>query len=137
MPLLRQSDSYSESLYPPESRHQPDIHSLSGADVRLFVARLSARAVGCGALVIGEAGRAELKRMFVDPAARGRGIGEAILQSIEAAARAEGIRLIQLETGVHNSDALRLYHRFGYVERGPFGNYCDDPLSVFMEKLLA
>jgi putative acetyltransferase len=94
MPLLRQSDAHSESLYPPESRHQPDIGSLSGDDVRFFVARLSGRAVGCGALVIGEAGRAELKRMFVDPGARGHGIGQAILKTIEAAAQVYGARLI-------------------------------------------
>jgi putative acetyltransferase len=137
VPLLHQSDSYSGSLYPPESRHQPDVDSLSGANVRFFIARLAGRAVGCGALVIDEAGRAELKRMFVDPAARGHGIGRAMLETIEAVARLAGVWVIQLETGVHNFEALRLYRRFGYASRGPFGGYRDDPLSVFMEKVLA
>ena len=134
--LLRQSDSYSEALYPPESRHQADIGLLSANNVRFFTARLAGPLVGCGALVIGEAGTAELKRMFVDPTARGRGIGQRILQTIEAAARVEGVRLIQLETGVRSTEALRLYSRCGYTRCGPFGAYRNDPLSIFMEKLL-
>jgi len=74
--------------------------------------------------------------MFVDPAARGKGIGQALLQAIEVAAFDEGVRLIRLETGIHNTEALRLYRRFGYVDGGSFGNYRNDPLSVFMEKPL-
>ncbi|MBV8738875.1 MAG: GNAT family N-acetyltransferase [Alphaproteobacteria bacterium] len=134
--LLAQSDSYSASRYPPESQHQADIGSLTAANVRFFAARSAGAAVGCGALVIGNDGTAELKRMFVDPAARGKGIGQALLQAIEVAAFDEGVRLIRLETGIHNTEALRLYRRFGYVDGGSFGNYRNDPLSVFMEKPL-
>src|SRR5690348_15402125 len=97
--LLGQSDFYSASMYPPESRHQPDLAALSATNVRFFTARLGGWAVGCGALLISGAGPAELKRFFVDPAARGQGIGQAILLKIEAAARREGIQLLQLETG--------------------------------------
>jgi putative acetyltransferase len=134
--LLAQSDAYSASLYPPESRHQPDLRSLSAANVRFFVSRADGVAVACVALVIGKDDTAELKRMFVDAAARGKGVGQALLEAIEAAGRVEGVRRIRLETGIHNSAALRLYRRLGYVDRGPFGNYRDDPLSVFMEKSL-
>ena len=134
--LLRQSDAYSASLYPPESNHQPDLAALSADGVRFFVARLDGKAAGCGALVIGEPGAAELKRMFVDPAARGHGIGRRLLDAIEAAARGEGVALLRLETGIDNREALRLYHRCGYRERGRFGDYAADPLSIFMEKPL-
>jgi putative acetyltransferase len=134
--LLTQSDAYSASLYPPESNHQPDLAGLSASGVRFFVARLDGGAAGCGALMLGAAGQGELKRMFVDPAVRGHGIGRALLDAIEAAARAEGVRLLQLETGIHNHAAISLYRRCGYRERGPFGAYAADPLSVFMEKLL-
>lgn len=44
--------------------------------------------------------------------------------------------MIRLETGVYQPEALALYGRAGYVERGPFGDYVADPLSVFMEKEL-
>ncbi len=46
------------------------------------------------------------------------------------------LRLIQLETGVKSDEARRLYRRLGSIERGPFGNYGPDPLSIFMEKFL-
>ncbi len=69
-------------------------------------------------------------------AARGRGIARGILAALEQAARDEGVQLMQLETGVHSPEALALYRRAGYRERGPFGPYAPDPLSVFMEKSL-
>lgn len=137
MDLLARSDAYSASLYPPESRHQADLASLTTPAVRFFVARSDGVAIGCGALVIGADGIGELKRMFVSAAARNQGVGAALLRAIEAAARREAVRLLRLETGIHNEEALRLYRRFGYVERGPFGDYSADPLSVFMEKPLA
>jgi putative acetyltransferase len=135
--LFRQSDAYSESLYPPESRHPVYVDGLSAPEARLLIARLEGRAVGCGALMLGTNGQAEIKRMFVDPVARGRGLGRAILQAIEDVARHNGVRLLQLETGVSNCEALGLYRRCGYCERGPFGSYCFDPLSIFMEKKLS
>src|SRR6266571_5812 len=130
--LIEQSDAYSASLYPPENRHPIYIEALSAPEVRFLVARLEGRAVGCGALVLGRDGAAELKRMFVAPTARGRSIGRAILQALEDIARREGVRVIQLETGINNDEALGLYRRFGYREREPFGNYQPDPTSVFM-----
>jgi len=134
--LLRQSDAFSVALYPPESNHLLDLASLLAPRVRFFVARLDEKAVGCGALVLRPDGLAELKRMFVDPSTRGSGIGRSILDAIETAARLEQVRLLQLETGIHNHAALALYRRAGYSERGPFGSYRPDPLSVFMEKPL-
>jgi putative acetyltransferase len=134
--LIGKSDAFSQSLYPPESRHPMGLDDLVAVNVRFMVARLDGRAVGCGALVLGDPGRAEIKRMFVDEAARGTGIGKAILHALEEAARQAGVTRIQLETGVENRDALTLYRRYGYHERGPFGTYLADPVSVFMEKVL-
>jgi len=48
-----------------------------------------------------------------------------------------GLRLMRLETGIHQPEALALYRRAGYAERAPFGEYVADPLSVYMEKTLA
>ena len=135
--LLEQSDAFSQALYPPESNHLIDVDALAAPNARFFVARLAGEAVGCGALVLGSGGQAELKRMFVDPRGRGQGIGWRLLQTLEQAAGSESVHLVQLETGVSNHEALRLYRRSGYRERGPFGSYWADPLSVFMEKELA
>jgi putative acetyltransferase len=132
--LFDQSDAYAASLYPAEDRHPVDVDYLAAAHVRFFVARWLGRAVGCGALVIGAEGVAEVKRVVVDTAARGKGVGRAILEAIEAAALAEGVRLIQLETGPLSTAALHLYRSFGYRERGPFGAYRPSPNSTFMER---
>ncbi|WP_225770882.1 GNAT family N-acetyltransferase [Inquilinus sp. Marseille-Q2685] len=134
--LIRQSDALMASLYPAESNHMLDITSLERPEVRFFVARREGRVVGCGALVVGADGQAELKRMFVDPATRGLKVGRDLLARIEHEARGLGVRLIQLETGIHQPEAIGLYRRFGYRDCGPFGGYGPDPLSLFMEKAL-
>jgi putative acetyltransferase len=134
--LLAALDAYLTALYPPESNHILDVDSLCASDVRFFVARDAAGPLGCGALRIVD-GYGEVKRMFVDPAARRRNLGRAILERIEREAQHAGLRLMRLETGIHQPEALALYRGAGYAERGPFGEYVADPLSVYMEKTLA
>ena len=133
--LIAEADAYATSLYPPESNHLvgPDYLAADGA--RFFVARADGVAVGCAALRR-NGGEGELKRMFVLERARGMGIGRAILGAVEAAARADGVAALRLETGPRNTEALGLYRRAGYAECGPFGGYAADPVSVFMEKHL-
>jgi len=75
--------------------------------------------------------------MYVDPAARRRRIGRALLDRIEAEARALRLPFLRLETGCRQAEALSLYRSAGYHETGPFGAYGPDPTSVFMEKVLA
>jgi putative acetyltransferase len=134
--LLRQSDEFTASLYPPEHRHMFDMRELLAGDVRFFVARRGGSALGCMALVRTGPGKGELKRCFVTQAARGQGAGLALLLAAEAAAREQGMRIIQLETGNLNQAALRLYRGNGYRERSPFDDYPDDGVSVYMEKTL-
>jgi len=134
MQLLAALDAYLESLYPPESNHILDVDTLCAPNVRFFVARRRGEAVGCGALRSDSAGYGEVKRMFVRPEARGRKLGRAILMRIEGQASREGLKWVRLETGIHQVEALALYRRVGYAERGPFGEYASDPLSHFMEK---
>lgn len=135
--FLHQADARSASLYKAESRHGLPVASLLASDVRFFVARRKGLALGCGGFMrlVGDA--AEVKRLFVDPAARGGGVGRAIMQVIEATARTEGIRTLLLETGVKSFEALGLYRGLGFTECGPFAAYGPDPLSVFMAKPLA
>jgi putative acetyltransferase len=135
--LLEESDAYMASLYPAESNHLLDIASLQRPEVTFLVARVDGRALGCGAVVSsGEGGWAEIKRMFVSPAARGLKLGRRLLGEIEAIAFESGARLLRLETGAKQPEALALYRSAGFVEIGPFGSYRPDPLSLFMEKPL-
>jgi putative acetyltransferase len=135
--LLRQSDAYFAALYPAESNHLLGADELDRPGVRFLLARRHGRALGCGALVLGPAdGEGELKRLFVVPEARGHGVGREILAALETTARQAGVPTLRLETGVAQPESLGLYRRHGYVERGPFGGYGPDPLSVFMEKRL-
>ena len=134
--LIDELDAYQKPLYPPESHHGIDMAALMRPHVLFAVARTGeGEAVGCGAVVLTD-GWGELKRMFVRPALRGRGIAQAIVGLLEASVRERGFALMRLETGVSQPEALRLYERAGYVRRGPFGDYGPDPLSVFMEKRL-
>jgi putative acetyltransferase len=133
--LLVTVRTWSESLYPPESRHGLDLDAYARPEVTLFVAREGGVALGCGAYLLQGDGSAEVKSMFVVPQARGRGIGRAILETIEAALRGR-VTTLRLETGIKQDAAIRLYEDAGFRRRGPFGSYRDDPLSVFMEKPL-
>lgn len=135
--FLAAADERSASLYPEESRHGLSLSALLSADVRFFVARQNAHALGCGGYVLLGSEDAEMKRLFVDPAQRGRGVGNALVQHIEKAAADEGVKTLYLETGVKSSEALRLYQRFGFETCSPFADYAPDPLSVFMVKRLS
>jgi putative acetyltransferase len=135
--LLAASDTYMASLYPAESNHMLDIASLQQPDVTFIVARVDGRALGCGAVVDSREGWAEVKRMFVSPAARGQKLGRRLMDRIEAIAAERGASVLRLETGGLQPEALELYRRSGFVEIGPFGKYRADPLSIFMEKPLA
>lgn len=134
--LLRDAETYSAALYPAESNHHLPPDALCRPEVAFYVARDTAgRAVATGALVAqGDWG--EVKCMWVAPDARGRGISRAVLEALEADARARGLSMLRLETGVDSHAALALYDRCGYARRGPFADYRPDPLSVFMEKTI-
>lgn len=134
--LLEAGDAYGASLYPAESNHFLPLDALRGPNVCFVVARdRHGAALATGAIAL--AGDfAELKRMWVVPDARGKGISTAVLADLEARALDAGHSLLRLETGIDNHEALALYERKGFVRRGPFGCYREDPLSVFMEKHL-
>jgi putative acetyltransferase len=134
--LLNAGEEYSAQLYPAESNHHLALDALRDSNVRFFVARDSGSAVATGALVL-HGSWGELKRMWVVPDARGSGVSKALLAALEAEARGEHVSFLRLETGVQNHAALGLYRRAGFMERGHFGDYQPDPLSVFMEKKLS
>ena len=132
--MIEALDALMTSLYPPESNHLLDVAALSDPAVTFLVARAGSEAVGCGALLNDPRGWGELKRMYVRPDRRGQRIGKRMLVELEAIARAKGLRLLRLETGIHNAEALALYRRADFTECPAFGDYAPDPLSIFMEK---
>jgi putative acetyltransferase len=134
--LLEAGDAYGASLYPAESNHFLPLDALRAPSILFVVARDGqGAAVGTGAVALLD-GFAELKRMWVVPEARGKGISKVILADLEARVLEAGHSLLRLETGIDSHEALALYERKGFVRRGPFGDYREDPLSVFMEKRL-
>jgi putative acetyltransferase len=137
MSLIAELDAYQDTLYPPESRHYLDLASLGEPDVLFAVARDSTgQAIGCGAIVLyPEFG--ELKRMYVSPRGRRQGVAKKLLAFLESQAIGSGCKLLRLETGPYQHEALALYTSAGYEGRGPFGDYAHDPLSVFMQKRIA
>ena len=135
--LLADGEAYGAALYPAESNHYLPLDALRASNVLFLVARnADGNAIGTAALA-GNGDWAEIKRMWVAPAARGRGLSRRLLAALESHARAEGIVVIRLETGIHNTEALGLYARTGYLERDAFAPYGPDPLSIFMEKRLS
>ncbi len=91
--------------------------------------------VGCGAVRQVDGGTGEIKRMYVVPAMRGRGVGRAILEAIEAEARGLGLTRLVLETGVRQIEAIALYERAGYARIPAFGEYVgSSATSVCMAK---
>ena len=134
--LLAAGDAYMAALYPPESNHMLDLDALKKPEVTFFVARHDRHIIGCAAMVNSGDGWAEIKRMFVAPAARGQQLGRKLLQKIELTAVERGVPVLRLETGIKQPQALSLYRSAGYIDIGAFGQYAHNPLSVFMEKSL-
>jgi putative acetyltransferase len=135
--LIADLDAYQDTLYPPESRHSLDLESLKESNVLFAVARDGAGiAIACGALVLGP-DYGEIKRIYVDPRGRGQGIAKKLLALLEARAIDADCTLFRLETGPYQPEALAFYASVGYERRGPFGDYTNDPLSVFMQKEIA
>jgi len=134
--LLDASDALMDSLYPSESNHLIDVHALRQPNVTFLVARSDGMALGCAAVVDAARDWSEIKRMFVSPAARGKGVGRLLLRQLQSIARQQGKSFLRLETGIKQPEALALYRSHGFKEIAAFGNYRPDPLSLFMEMAL-
>jgi putative acetyltransferase len=118
----------------PGSDHALDLSGLRAPEVTFWSAWEGDAVVGVGALKRLSGDHGEVKSMHTTEAARGRGVGSAMLRQIMAAARAHGMSRLSLETGSwpYFEPARALYARHGFVECAPFGEYREDPNSVFM-----
>ena len=105
-------------------------------DGAFLVTRVHGNAVACGGVCRFDTVRAELKRMYVLPTARGTGLGRRLLEALEAEARRLGYTGIVLETGNQQPEALGLYTSAGYGPIPCYGAYAARALSRCFEKQL-
>ena len=136
--LLDQSDAYMAALYSPLSNHMEDVEALRKPNVFFVGASIEADMAGCGAVktMHDDGVYGEIKRVFVASEFRGCGISRAIMEALEHHLIEQRVPRARLEMGALQPEALGLYRRLGYRERGPFGKYQPDPQSLFMEKQL-
>jgi GNAT superfamily N-acetyltransferase len=136
--LVQALNAELSALYPEQGANhfRLDPEELAEGRGAFVVAYVSGAAVGCGAVRRIEPGTGELKRMYVAPAARGGGVGAAILRALETEARRLGLRRLRLETGSRQTAAMALYARAGFTRIEPWGEYVASPLSVCLAKNL-
>jgi putative acetyltransferase len=105
-------------------------------DIRYLAVVVDGRAVACGGIQSLDATTGELKRMYVRPAYRGRGIARQLLTALEELAFQRGHSVVCLETGVYLPAAIGLYTSCGYEPIPVYGEYVDNPYSVCFAKRL-
>src|SRR5262249_28006972 len=118
----------------PGSAHALDVRALQSPDISFWTIWDDHVLLGCGALKRLSADHGEVKSMHTLELARRKGIGSAMLRHIVAAARAQAMARLSLETGSwgYFGPARALYRKHGFVDCAPFGDYVADPNSVFM-----
>lgn len=127
------------ALSPPEEVHALDVEALVDPAITFVGYRVDGELLAVGALKDLGDGHGELKSMHTSAAARGRGIGSAIVLHLVDLARQRGLTRVSLETGTPEefAPARGLYARHGFTECGPFGDYVLSPWSTFMTMSLA
>lgn len=120
------------------SAHALDLEALREPDIAVWAAWEGDALLGVGALRRLTPEHGEIKSMHVAESSRGRGVGSGIVRRLLAEARAAGMRRVSLETGSwpYFDAARALYRRHGFAECPPFGDYVEDPNSVFMTRVL-
>ncbi|WP_046225468.1 GNAT family N-acetyltransferase [Paenibacillus dauci] len=131
--LIKELDTYLMECYPAES-----IYGLSPADPASFMIAYDAegKPVGCGAIRALDEQSTELKRFYVRTSHRRQGIASRLLQALEEQAWQKNYRIIRLETGAAQPEAIAFYQRHGYEQIERFGIYVEDESSLCYEKKL-
>lgn len=135
--LLEEHLQDMHALSPRESVHALDLAGLRHPSISFWSAWEGPVLLGCAALRELDAGHGEIKSMRTPNAQRRRGAGRALLAHLIAEAAARGYQRLSLETGSQAGflPAQRLYEQAGFTRCGPFGNYREDPNSVFMTRV--
>ena len=141
--LIAELDAFLAPLYPAESQHGYSIEKLIEQKVEFFVLYHGGSPAGCAGIQFFSDPRepsgtyGELKRMYVRDEFRGQGLGRILLDHVEQVAAARGVVKLRLETGTLQDAAIGLYEDSGFHKIPPFGEYEEDPLSLYYEKNLA
>ena len=120
---------------PPESVHALDLEALRRPEITFWTVRDNdGELMGCGALKRLDAEHGEIKSMRTAKRHQRKGVAAALMRHILSTARERGYRRLSLETGSPDAflPARQMYERFGFEDCGPFGDYVEDPYSVFM-----
>lgn len=136
--LIAALDASLSEVYLPEERFGPNLKAahLEAGRGTFLVARDGDQAIGCGAVRLLDATTAEVKRMYVEPDQRGRGVGKGVLAALEAAARQLGAKRLVLETGIYQLAAIALYRQAGFTSTDCWGEYALSRTSLCFEKRL-
>lgn len=127
------------SLYPEAKAPPSPPNDITGERAGFVVAWVGGEAAGCGAFrpfSSDQSAIAEIKRMYVAPEFRRRGVSRQILAELERLAQECGYSSVRLETGLRQPHAIRLYESSGYQRIERYGRHREDPLSVCFEKFL-
>ena len=122
--------------YPPHYIHELDVKSFEEQQGIFLVCVDDNEPIGCLGLRPLNLETGELKRMYVRPNFRGRGVGKTMLTEMEKEAAYRGFRCIVLETGNQQHTAINLYQANGYEETPPYNQASDGPASVCFCKTL-
>jgi putative acetyltransferase len=132
--LLDRHLAFAREVTRPDHVHAMEVDDLVGPAVNFFSARRDGVLLGVGALKRLDEAHAELKSMHTTEAARGQGIGRALVDHLLAVARDRSYQRVSLETGTGDAfvPARSLYTKAGFRPCAPFGAYTDNPYSACM-----
>ncbi|MFZ6846822.1 GNAT family N-acetyltransferase [Undibacterium sp. RuRC25W] len=132
--LLHEHLRHMYELSPPECVYALDLEKLRKPEITFWTIWDGSLLLGCGAIKELNKHHGEVKSMRTPAALRGKGAGRTILNHLIDVARSRSYQQLSLETGTHTAfrPAHRLYESVGFNYCGPFGDYVEDPHSVFM-----
>lgn len=132
--LLATHLAFARSQTPAQAAYALDLGGLLDPSITFISARREGELLAIGALREITTEHAEIKSMHTSQAARGQGVGTAVLMSLLGLARERSYRHVSLETGSHPmfAPARDLYRKAGFVHSGPFGEYRESPHNVYM-----
>jgi putative acetyltransferase len=134
--LVQQLDSDLYARYGDMQKQYNSFNTIESLDT-VVVAYDNSNAIGCGCLKKYDEDTAEIKRVFIMPKYRGKGISKVIIKELERWAVEEKYTYSILETGVKQFEAIGLYERMGYKRIDNFGKYIGNSNSICMLKKLS